>query len=43
MDPNTGKWMDDTRPLIESIPSLTDEDKKMIFEDTAREVFKLKV
>ena len=42
-DPNTGKWMDDTRPLIESIPSLTDEDKKMIFEDTAREVFKLKV
>lgn len=42
-DPKTGRWMDDTRPLIESIPSLSDADKKKIFEDNAKKVFKLKL
>ncbi len=42
-DPKTGKWMDDTAPLINSIASLTAKDKKNIFEDNARRVFNLKV
>lgn len=41
-DPKTGKWMDDTAPLIDAIPSLTAADKKKIFEDNARKVFNLK-
>ncbi len=42
-DPATGEWMDDTRPLIESIAALSDSDKKKIFEDNARKVFNLKI
>lgn len=42
-DPHTGKWMDDTRPMIEGLASLSAADKKAIFEDNARKVFKLKV
>jgi len=42
-DPATGEWMDDTRPLIESIAGLSDADKKKIFEDNARKVFNLKI
>jgi OH-DDVA meta-cleavage compound hydrolase len=42
-DPKTGKWMDDTAPMINSIASLTAKDKKDIFEDNARRVFNLKV
>jgi 4-oxalmesaconate hydratase len=42
-DPKTGKWLDDTRPLIEGLKSITAQDKKNVFEDTARKVFKLKV
>lgn len=42
-DPKTGKWLDDTRPLIESLTTINATDKKNIFEDTARKVFKLKV
>ena len=42
-DPKTGKWLDDTRPLIEALTSITAQDKKNVFEDTARKVFKLKV
>jgi len=42
-DPKTGQWMDDTRPLIESIASLTAADRKKIFEDNARKAFNLKV
>ena len=38
-DPKTGKMMDDTKPIIEGIEWLSDEDKKNIFEDTARSVF----
>lgn len=42
-DPATGRWLDDTRPLIESIAWLSDADKKAIFEDNARKVFNLKI
>ena len=40
-NPETGRWLDDTRPIIEGFDWLSDEEKKMIFEDNARKVFKL--
>jgi len=40
-DPQTGRWMDDLKPLIEDIPWLSEADRQKIFEDTARKVFKL--
>jgi OH-DDVA meta-cleavage compound hydrolase len=42
-DPETGKWMDDTAPLIESISWLSDADKKNIFSENAKRVFNLKL
>ena len=42
-DPKTGTWLDDTKPMIEGIESLSDADKKMIFEDNARAVFNLDI
>jgi 4-oxalmesaconate hydratase len=39
IDPANGKWLDDTKPVIESIEWLTDQDKKNIFEDNAKKVF----
>ena len=38
-DPRTGKWYDDVRPNIESIPWLTADDKGKIFEKNAAQVF----
>lgn len=38
-DPNTGKWLDDLKPVIEGISFLSQEDKRMIFEENARRVF----
>ena len=40
-DPRTGKWLDETRYLIEAFDWLSDADKKLIFEDNAKKVFKL--
>jgi len=40
-DPRTGKWLDETRHIIESFDWLSSADKKMIFEDTAKKVFKI--
>ncbi len=37
--PKTGKMLDDTKPLIESISWLSEQDKKNIFEDVAKKVF----
>ena len=42
-DPKTGKWLDETRHIIESFEWLSAADKKMIFEDNAKKVFKLDV
>ena len=42
-DPKTGKWLDDTRPLIEGISWLSETDKKKIFSENARKVFNLKL
>ena len=42
-DPRTGKWLDETRHLIEAMDCITSAEKKMIFEDNAKMLFKLKV
>jgi OH-DDVA meta-cleavage compound hydrolase len=42
-DPRTGKWLDETRYLIEAFDWLSAADKKLIFEDNAKKVFKLNV
>jgi 4-oxalmesaconate hydratase len=42
-DPKTGKWLDETRHIIEGFEWLSAAEKKMIFEDNARKVFKLDV
>jgi len=38
-DPKSGKMLDDLKPVIESIPGLTDQDRKNVFEDVAKKVF----
>jgi 4-oxalmesaconate hydratase len=38
-DPKTGKFLDDLKPIIEDLPNLTEQDRKNIFEATARKVF----
>src|SRR6202140_1477280 len=40
-DPRTGKWLDETRHLIEAFDWLSAAEKKMIFEDNAKKVFKI--
>jgi OH-DDVA meta-cleavage compound hydrolase len=40
-DPRTGKWLDETRHIIEGFEWLSSSDKKLIFEDTAKKVFKI--
>lgn len=40
-DPATGKWIDDTKPMIESISWLSETDKKKILCDNAVALFKL--
>jgi hypothetical protein len=32
-------WLDDLKPVIESIDWLSDSDKKNVFEDTAKKAF----
>ena len=38
-NPETGKSFDDIKPLIDSIESLTDSDRRDIFEENARRLF----
>ena len=42
-DPKTGRWLDETRHLIEGFDWLSAAEKKMIFEDNAKKIFKLDV
>ena len=39
IDPDTGRWFDDTKPLIDAIKWLTEEDRQKIFEGNARKVY----
>jgi OH-DDVA meta-cleavage compound hydrolase len=43
MDPQTGKWLDETRYIIEGFDWLSAADKKLIFEENAKKLFKIKV
>jgi OH-DDVA meta-cleavage compound hydrolase len=40
-DPRTGRWLDETRYLIEAFDWLSADEKKMIFEGNAKKLFKL--
>lgn len=40
-DPKTGRWMDDVRSSIDAFDWLSAADKKTIFEDNARKLFRL--
>jgi OH-DDVA meta-cleavage compound hydrolase len=42
-DPKTGKWLDETRYIIEGFDWLSEAEKKMIFEANAIKLFKLNV
>ena len=37
--PDTGVWLDDLKPVIESIDWLTDQNMKDVYEDTAKKAF----
>jgi 4-oxalmesaconate hydratase len=41
--PETGRWMDDLKQVIEGIEWLTEADRKRIFEDNARALYKIPV
>jgi predicted TIM-barrel fold metal-dependent hydrolase len=43
VDPATGRSMDNVKPMIENIEWLSAADRKKIFEDNAKAVFKLNV
>jgi hypothetical protein len=38
-DPQTGKMLDDLKPVIEGISTVTAQDRKNIFEDVPKKVF----
>ena len=42
-DPRTGRWLDETRHLIEAFDWLSAAEKEMIFEDNVKKLFKLDV
>ena len=43
IDPATGRSMDNVKPMLENIEWLSAADRKKIFEDNARAVFRLTV
>ena len=42
IDPKTGRMMDDLKPVIEGLRGLSEADRKLIFEDNARQLYDLK-
>jgi 4-oxalmesaconate hydratase len=40
IDPETGHYFDDTKRYIDAIPSLSDEDRRKVFEGNARKVYR---
>lgn len=40
-NPNTERWMDDLKPVIESMEWMSEKDRGLIFSETARKVFNL--
>jgi predicted TIM-barrel fold metal-dependent hydrolase len=41
--PDTGKYLDDLKPVIESIEWLSEADRKAIFEENTKKLFNLKL
>ena len=39
IDPRTGRWYDDTRPLIEEIEWLTEKQREQVFHENAEQVY----
>jgi 4-oxalmesaconate hydratase len=39
IDPETGHYFDDTKRYIDGNPKLTDAERKLIFEDNARQAY----
>jgi 4-oxalmesaconate hydratase len=39
IDPETGQYFDDTKRYLDQISSVSDEDKRKIFEGNARKVY----
>jgi len=39
IDPKTGLWFDDTKPYLDKIEWLTDQDRQKLFEDNARRFY----
>src|SRR5690606_33979155 len=39
IDKRTGRYFDDTKPYIDAVPGITEEDKYKIFEGNARKVY----
>jgi 4-oxalmesaconate hydratase len=39
IDPETGHYFDDTKRYIDGNRQLTDDERKMIFEENARQVY----
>jgi 4-oxalmesaconate hydratase len=39
VDPQTGRFFDDNKPLMDSVASLTDADREKIFEGNARKAY----
>ena len=42
-DPQTGRWLDDIQPVVSGFDWLTAVEKKLIFEDNAKQLFRLSV
>ncbi len=38
-DPETGRVLNDTKPLVDAVPGLTDDDRTAIFEGNARAIY----
>jgi OH-DDVA meta-cleavage compound hydrolase len=43
IDPNTGKWMDDVKALIDGIEWLGDADRQRVYEGNARSLYRVEV
>lgn len=41
LDPATGRMLDDLKPVIESIGTITEKDRQLVFEDNARRLYRL--
>lgn len=43
MNPLTGRTFDDLKPIIDSIEFITDEDRKKVYEENAKKLYKLDI